>query len=81
MLVAIKEETIVGFGSILCAKTEENIYKLQWLFVHPNYFRKGTGDKLLCELEKIALFGNCTSIEVGAFFNSISFYNKRGYKT
>ena len=80
VLVAVKEETIVGFGSI-CAIREANVYKLQWLFVHPNYFGKGIGSKLLCELEKLALLGTCASIEVGASFNAFSFYEKRGYKT
>ena len=78
VLVAIKEETIVGFGRI-CVEPGD-ICELRWLFVLPAYFKMGVGTKLLCEMENIALSAKCTSIRVNSSLNAYLFYHKRGYK-
>ena len=68
-------ESIAGFGRITTLGTVG--HEIQWLFVHPHFFKTGIGTKLLHELEKEAQQSKGSSlIKVSS---SVEFYLNKGY--
>ena len=73
-------EEIVGFGSVYC-DTAAGACEIMHLYVHPKWFGKGVGAKILSRLEQQARSMGYVSAKVGSGLNAIRFYEKQGYES
>ena len=72
-------EEIIGFGSVQC-DADSRACEITQLYVHPKWFGKGVGVKILSRLEQQARLMDCVRVKVGAGLNAIRFYEKQGYE-
>ena len=79
-LVAMREDTLVGFGAYLPLENQPNIFRLIWINVPPKEQGRGIGKALVTELErKIKLnYGTCMVV---LETDKPVFYNKLGYSS
>ena len=75
ILVAEKENQIVGFGGIDLTAKEQ----LRWLYLRPQFRSSGVGSRILAELEKLAWRSGTQSIRLHSTPNAVEFYLKHGY--
>ncbi|MBT3721381.1 GNAT family N-acetyltransferase [archaeon] len=72
-IVVTKKKRILGIAGL-----EENDVKS--FFVNPSYHKKGIGNLLISEIEKIAKLRKLKTLTVHSSFNAEGFYAKCGFK-
>jgi len=72
--VATYHDVVVGTGMI-----DIETGKIDAIFVHPNYMRKGIGKKMVSFLEKIALNHGLETLTLDSTLNAASFYRACGF--
>lgn len=80
-LVAINKDVIVGFGCYAQSSNMKNSFKLTWINITPIHQRKGIGNKLVMELEKIIRRENKNFFQITLETDKPIFYNRLGYTT
>lgn len=75
IFVAICQEKIVGFASLLIHK-----YQIGGVYVHPEFSRQGIGSRLLEVVENTAIEKGYKSLSVLSSLTAIDFYQKQGYQ-
>ncbi len=73
-VVALREETLVGFSDFDLAKGE-----VGGMFVAPSYVRRGIGRALLHEVEARAALQGVKRLHLQATLNAIAFYRSQGF--
>ncbi|BAY81256.1 hypothetical protein NIES267_07320 [Calothrix parasitica NIES-267] len=76
IFVAEYENKIVGFTYFLIFLE----FRLNGIFVHPDFMRRGIGTKLLNAIEQVAIERKCRVINVMASLSSVDFYKANGYQ-
>ncbi len=82
-LVAVDEETIVGFAESYVVDRRERIGEIDWLHVHPDYRGKGVGSALLERVERELCDADVDSIEGRVLADNetgTAFYERGGYE-
>lgn len=79
MYVIIKDETIVGTGTISSFNNRKDESILLTIFVLPKYHRFGIGRYIIQTLQKDPLFLQSKRIEIPASITACGFYEKMGY--
>lgn len=74
LLVAEIDERVVGFGSIIPKNSE-----LRAVYVHPDFGRKGIGNRILSALEDLARQYALAELTMDASLNAEEFYRAHGY--
>ena len=73
--VATYDDRVVGTGMI-----NIEIGKIDAIFVHPNYMRKGIGKKIVEFLESIALRHGLEALNLESTLNAATFYRACGFE-
>ncbi|MBW4460627.1 MAG: GNAT family N-acetyltransferase [Nodosilinea sp. WJT8-NPBG4] len=73
IMVAKHNEQVVGFGFI------DSYSRLQGLYVHPDYGRRGIGANLLVALEQAAIVMGLKHLQADASLNAEGFYRKQSF--
>ena len=73
-LVATEEDTIVGFGSL-----EGNNY-VDFMYVHPNYHRKGVAQCIYQALEQKALLKRSLILTANVSITALPFFLAQGFE-
>lgn len=76
IFVAEYDNKIVGFAYFLIFLE----FRVNGIFVHPNFMRRGIGTKLLNAIEEVAIERKCRVINVMASLSSVDFYKANGYE-
>ena len=79
VLVAERENKVIGFGHISITDQEDCDHEIKSLYVSPNVIGQGIGTLLMKELESIALRQNCTKLLVYSSANAVTFYKRFGF--
>lgn len=75
LVVAQKEERVIGFGSIV-----PNYNELRALYVHPTFARQGVGTRILAVLEQEAISLGLVYLQMDASINAEAFYIEHGFE-
>ena len=75
-LVALHNEAIVGFGTVVPA-----INELRAVYVLPSCGRRGVGSQLLRAVEQLARNRNLNELRLDSSLNAEAFYLAQGYKS
>jgi putative acetyltransferase len=75
VLVAERRKKILGFGEI-----NDDGY-IDYFYVHYKNIRKGIGEKIFVELEKIAIGKGAKSLSANVSTTAYRFFRKMGFKT
>lgn len=83
-LLAIHDNTIVGFGCYMILRTD--MYKLSWINIMPSYKKQGIGTELVKKLEadvrqSVSRSIKLKNINIVLETDKPIFYNKLGYTT
>ncbi|QDZ39829.1 GNAT family N-acetyltransferase [Euhalothece natronophila Z-M001] len=73
----IDGEKIIGFACFIYKHNK--LGQIGGIYVHPDYFRKGVGTKLIEKIEEIARQYNVVILEVFSSLDAVVFYRKKGY--
>lgn len=82
-LVAVDEETIVGFAESYVVDRRERIGDIDWIHVHPDYRGEGVGSALLERAERELRGVNVDTIEGRVLADNeagTAFYEREGYE-
>ncbi|WP_460470886.1 GNAT family N-acetyltransferase [Emticicia fontis] len=76
------EETPVAFASYSLKNSDEQVYKLNKLYLNPDLQGGGLGKKLLTEVENQVkdLGGNCLDLNVNRYNKAKLFYERMGFE-
>jgi putative acetyltransferase len=74
-IVAQNASGVVGFGSIV-----PSLQELHAVYVHPTVGRRGIGSRILIQLERLAVEGRVSRLQVDASVNAEAFYQHAGYE-
>lgn len=75
IFVAYHDSKLVGLAALF-----ESAPIISALFVHPDFIRRGIGNKLLQSLEDVAIERKYKILYVQSSLSSANFYRKKGYK-
>ena len=75
-LVACQDEEIVGFAAL-----NPTSHELDYVYVHPDFQRKGVGRQLCEAIEQAAKNRRFRALHLVASLNALRFYERLNYKT
>lgn len=79
VFIAVKDNVVVGVGSVEKKCEDAGIWELQTIYVNPSYHKQGIGRLILETLEAFLIEMNARKILVHSTITGSGFYFREGY--
>ena len=73
------DDTVFAYGELV--PTDNLVYRIRQMVVHPDYQRQGFGRKILSSLSELAQNQGAIALTLDARLTAIAFYQKLGFET